>query len=175
MKMDKILVLDTETTGLDRHAEILQFSAVLGDESIAMNQYIRPEHTSSWPQAMAVNHITPELVADKPTISALKEKIEDLLYSADIIVGFNLPFDLQMLKQNGIDLPSEEKVKYVDLMLPFAEVFGEWNDYWGNYRWQKLITCARYYGYEGEGWHDSLADVRATLYCYQEMLKRGEI
>lgn len=173
--MDKVLVLDTETTGLDRHAEILQFSAIWGSGEIAINQYICPDHTSSWPRAMAVNHITPTMVMNEPAISELKDEIEDLLYSADIIVGYNLPFDLQMLKQNGIDLPPEDKVKYVDLMIPFAEVYGEYNDYYGDYKWQKLITCAHYYGYTGDGWHDSLADVRATLYCYRKMLDRGDL
>lgn len=173
--MDKILVLDTETTGLGHRAEILQFSAMWGNEEIAMNQYIRPEHTDRWEQAMSVNHITPGLVADKPTMSELKEKIEALLYNADIIVGYNLPFDLRMLSQNGVELPSEDKVKYVDLMIPFAEIYGEYNDYFGDYKWQKLITCAHYYGYTGDGWHDSLADVRATLYCYRKMLDRGDL
>lgn len=35
--MDKILVLDTETTGLDDNAEILQISAMWGDEVEAIN------------------------------------------------------------------------------------------------------------------------------------------
>lgn len=173
--MDKVLVLDTETTGLGHRAEILQFSAIHGDGTVAMNQYIKPNHTSSWPLAMSVNHITPAMVMNAPTIDELKDEIENLLGSADIIVGYNLPFDLQMLRQNGVKLPSKDEVKYVDLMVPFAEVYGDWNDYWENYKWQKLITCAHYYGYTGDGWHDSLADVRATLYCYQKMLECGDL
>ena len=37
---NQILVLDTETTGLDDEAEILQFSAIWGTGSVAMNIYI---------------------------------------------------------------------------------------------------------------------------------------
>lgn len=169
----KVLVLDTETTGLGETAEILQFSAMWGDGKEAMNQYIRPVHSPSWPEAEAVNHITPEMVADKPTLNDKKADIEGLLNEAGIIVGYNLPFDLRMLEQNGIKLP--DKRKYVDLMIPFAAVYGEWNDYFEDFKWQKLITCARYYGYQGGGWHDSLEDVRATLFCYKEMLKRGDL
>lgn len=171
--LSKVLVLDTETTGLDDSAEILQFSAMWGNEEVAMNQYIRPVHSSSWPGAEAVNHITPKMVASKPTLQDKKADIEGLLNDASVIVGYNLPFDLRMLEQNGINLPQEKK--YVDLMIPFAAVFGEWNDYFQDFKWQKLITCARYYGYDGGGWHDSLEDVRATLYCYKEMIKRGDL
>lgn len=171
--MDKILVLDTETTGLDSSAEILQFSAVWGNGDIAMNQYICPKHTNSWPEAMAVNRITPSMVKNEPTMMDLKGKIEDILNNANIIIGYNLPFDLCMLRQNGIDLPPKDYVKYVDLMIPLAKIYGEYNDFFQDYKWQKLITCAEYYGYEGDGWHDSLVDVRATLFCYKAMLKQG--
>lgn len=40
----------------------------------------------------------------------------------------------------------------------------------GRDKWQKLQTCAAYYGYAGDGaFHDSLEDVRATLYCFYAM------
>ena len=154
--MDKILVLDTETTGLDDNAEILQISAMWGDEVEAINQYVRPVHTVSWPGAERVNHISPEMVANKPTMFELKTKIEKLLNETDIVVGYNLRFDLRMLELNGVKLPFD-KTRYVDIMVPFAIVFGEWSDYFQDYKWQKLITCAHYYGYKGDGWHDSMA------------------
>ena len=55
--LDKILVLDTETTGVDAKAEVLQFSAIWADGTEAANMYIKPSHTLEWPRAMAVNHI----------------------------------------------------------------------------------------------------------------------
>ena len=59
----------------------------------------------------------------------------------------------------------------VDPMIMFAEIYGEWNEYRGNYKWQSLTKCATYYGYEFKA-HDSLEDVKATLYAYKEMRKR---
>ena len=53
-------------------------------------------------------------------------------------------------------------------MLAFAEEYGEWNEYFGNYKWQKLSKAAAYYGYKFKP-HDSLEDVRATLYVYNKM------
>lgn len=30
----------------------------------------------------------------------------------------------------------------------FAEIYGEWSDYFGEYKWQKLTTCAAYYHFD---------------------------
>ena len=173
--LDKILVLDTETTGVDSKAEVLQFSAIWADGTEAANMYIKPVHATEWQSAMAVNHISPMDVAGCPEMSEVKESIETLLGQSKAIVGYNLPFDLNMLYHNGVELPSEDEVEYIDLMIPFAEVCGEWNDYYQDYKWQKLVTCAGYYGYDGDGWYDSLADTRATLYCFKAMLANGDL
>ena len=173
--LDKILVLDTETTGVDAKAEVLQFSAIWADGTKAANMYIKPVHTTEWPRAMAVNHISPMDVASCPEMSEVKGRIEALLRQAKVIVGYNLPFDLGMLYHNGIELPPDQCVEYIDLMVPFAAIYGEWSDYFGDYKWQKLITCAKYYGYQGDGWHDSLADTRATLHCFKAMLENGDL
>ena len=42
------------------------------------------------------------------------------------------------------------------------------NDFFCDYKWQKLGTAAAYYGYHFRA-HDSLEDVRATLYIFDQM------
>lgn len=175
MNKEKIIVLDTETTGFDQAAEILQLSILNGVGDVLMNEYFRPLHTTSWWGAQQVNHISPAMVAGKPSLLERKKEIESLLHNAQLIAGYNLPFDIRMLGQNGIWLPSKGKVRYLDLMRPFSETYGEINTKTGRYKWQKLITCSQYYGYQEEGWHDSLADTRATLYCLWKMVEDGTI
>ncbi len=176
MTNTEILVLDTETTGFSKTDEILQLSIINGDGEVVMNEYFRPEHTRSWYYAEKVNHISPAMVEDKPAISERKREIENILHAAKVIVGYNLPFDLGMLIQSGIYIPSAKKVRYVDLMKPFARTYGEKSEkYPGQFKYQKLITCAKYYGYTEEGWHDSLADTKATLYCFWKMVEDGSI
>lgn len=77
-------------------------------------------------------------------------------------------FDLSFLSAVCIN---NTNAKIVDVMQDFAEVYGEWNEKYNCYKWQKLITCADYYGYDwsDDKAHNSLSDCRATLFCYQQL------
>lgn len=166
MKEKIKIVFDVETTGLDpKEDEILQLSIINGQDEVLYNSYFRPIHRISWTEAQRVNGITPEMVQNSPTIEDEKEKIQSIFDSADELIAYNGSFDMKFLAAAGIKMPD---VPYADVMLDFAEVYGEWNDYFQGYKWQKLSTCAKYYGYEFSA-HDSLEDVKATLFAYQRM------
>ena len=166
----KIICLDLETTGLDKYAdEILQISAIDGNGEVLINEYIKPERASSWEAAEAVNGISPEMVSECSSIRERLPEIQNLINAADLVVGYNIDFDLGFLRQAGVSIPKEAVI--YDVMTAFAEIYGEWNEYFHDYKWQKLQTCAEYYGYTGDGsFHDSLEDVRATLYCFYKIL-----
>lgn len=66
------IVIDTETTGLNADTdELLQVSIIDSQGNTLFNSYIKPLFTENWDGAMAVNHITPEMVANAPNISQL--------------------------------------------------------------------------------------------------------
>lgn len=165
------ITLDTETTGLSplNGAEILQLSIINQDGKVLFNEYFKPIFAKAWDQAMAVNGITPEMVSDKPCIYERLPEIIAILQGADRVIGYNTQFDLSMLAAVGASLPKDTPV--VDVMLDFAPIYGEYNEEHGSYRWQKLTVCADYFNYDwgSDTAHDSLADCRATLFCYQKM------
>lgn len=166
----KIIVLDTETTGINyNHDEILQLSVIDSNGATLYNSYFKPQHTTNWTQAQSINGISPETVANAPNIAEEREKINEILCSADVIVGYNTNFDLNFLFNAGCNI--NPKTKVVDVMQNFAEIYGEWSEYHNSYKWQSLIVCANYYGYDWgcDTAHDSLADCRATLFCYNKM------
>lgn len=166
-----VVVFDTETTGLSsRSDEMVQFSACDGDGKILINTYLRPTKHDSWPGAEAVNGISPAMVADAPTLEEVADQIKEVLSSAKLLIGYNIGFDLGFV--SSIWQPSKG-LKMVDVMLDFAREYGEWSDYFGDYKWQKLITAAHYYGYEFKA-HDSMQDVFATLYVYQKMHEHAQ-
>lgn len=168
-----IIVYDTETTGFNPDEDdILQLSIMDFDENVLFNSYIKPRKKKMWTEAMAVNHIHPYMVADAPTFDEVRDEIQRIFNSADLLVAYNNNFDNCMLTSHGIN-NIFQKPKF-DVMMEFAKVYGEINEKYSTpehpcYKWQKLTTCAAYYGYEFNA-HDSLEDVRATLYCYKKML-----
>ena len=171
MQISLICNSPTETTGLNPYDdELLQVSIIDGQGNTLFNSYIKPLYTDNWNKAMAVNHITPETVATAPNILEVKQEISRIINSAHTIIGYNVDFDLGFLSNIGI---RNENAAIVDVMEDFADIYGEWSEQYGCHKWQKLTKCAEYYGYD---WgtdiaHDSLADCKATLYCYQKMLQ----
>ena len=128
---------------------VLQVSILDGRGEILYNKYIKPDYCSQWDEAERIHHISPADVACAPHIADEMATICGILRRAKTIVGYNVDFDLAFLEHAGFVVDMEQKV--FDVMFAFAEIYGEYNEYYGNYRWQKLSTCAAYYGYEWTG------------------------
>lgn len=167
------IILDTETTGLHPgEDELLQVSIIDTNGVILLNEYIKPDRSTEWTDAMRINQITPEMVANAPSIRDpyLHAKIQHILNNADKVIGYNTMFDIAFLAAAGFDVPQQDEL--IDVMEEFAEKYGELRDD-GSYKWQRLTTAAAYYGFE---WpinaHNSLADCLATLHVYQCMQYR---
>lgn len=167
---NKYIVLDTETTGLNAaEDELLQVSIIDNEGTVLFDSYIRPTQHTEWAEAERVNHITPEMVDNSPTIEEVMPEINNILKRYDKIVGYNVRFDADFLKHNGAEFLNAE---YADAMKMFAPIYGEWNDQRGSYKWQKLTAAADYYGYDWsahEEAHNSLGDCYATLFVYKKL------
>ena len=163
----KSIVIDTETTGISFKDDVLQVSIIDFDGNVLFDKYMKPLHCTEWPEAERINGISPEMVANCETISYYKDEIQAILDDADLVIGYNLSFDLGILEEKGIIVKDQD---VYDVMFVFAEIYGDWNEYYQSYRWQKLTRCADYYGYEWEeDAHNALGDVKATLYCYKKI------
>lgn len=172
--MTDVVVLDLETTGLyyEEGDEILQVAAIDFNWNTIIDEYVKPLHKKRWKRTYYIHGISPRTVKDKPAISAYKELLVKILKSK-IIVGYNVEFDINFLI-NGLELESEEfEIRTFDVMKTFAEIYGDWSELYGNYKYQKLTKCADYYGYYWgvDSAHDALSDCRATLFCMKEMLE----
>ena len=163
---DKLIVFDTETTGLDfENDEILQLSIINSDGEVLFDRYFKPEEKTEWPEAQKFNGISPEMVKDLPGYRDSLDQVKAIFENAETLVAYNNAFDVEMLKRWGINL--EEK-KQADVMKDFALLYGEYQTEYNEFKWQKLSKCAEYFGYSFNP-HNSLEDVKATLYCYEKM------
>ena len=170
--LNQVICLDCETTGLRVGVdEVLQLSMIDGTGAVLINEYVKPERATEWPDAEAINWISPDMVADKPPLRVYDDQINGIFAGAGLIVGYNSDgFDLPFLRAAGITVPTNTPT--FDVMLAFTPIYGEWNEKHQDYKWQKLATCASYYGYQSSGkYHNSLEDAQATLWCFTEMTK----
>ena len=96
----RIVVLDVETTGKERAIDqiiemCLRFG--LGPDAEARTWRIRPE-VPIHPEALAVHGISMEALADCPLFAAVVTEFLPLISAADMIVGYNVAFDLDMIQ-----------------------------------------------------------------------------
>lgn len=167
-KPSEILILDTETTGFSATDEIIQLSAIDANGKTICNTYIRPEHTLAWPNAEKVNNISPAFVAECQTMSELRPAFQNMLNRFKCIVGYNLSFDLRMLSQSGLDT---SHLYPVDVMKSYVKHYGI---YRRGYKTAKLVEAAKHYGYTYNA-HDSLEDVKATLFVLKALIAENKL
>jgi DNA polymerase III epsilon subunit-like protein len=110
----KLIFFDTETTGNEQKDFLIQIAyktAVSAQgsggpkENDSFVGLYKPEIKIP-PEASAVHHITNKMVADKPSfaLSGDLPKIKKLFEDKDsIVVAHNAPFDLIMIKKEGIE------------------------------------------------------------------------
>ena len=167
MDRTKIIVLDTETTGLKPGKdEIVSIGVTNGYGEAIFYTLLKPRNNDTWEKAEAVHGISPEMVEYAPYAEDIVPLLQPLIDNANLILGYNfLHFDRKFLQAVGLKIP-EEKVR--DVMLEFSPIFGEWNHYFKDYKFQKLEVCCNYYGIQVDGLHNSLEDARATALCFLE-------
>jgi len=101
--MNKLIFFDTETTGNTDKDFLIQIAYKTKDEKFSA--LYKPEKIIP-PEASAIHHITNKMVADKETFKDSQEfpKIKKLFEDENsIVVAHNAPFDLLMVKKEGIE------------------------------------------------------------------------
>ena len=155
------------TTGLDSDCdEILQIAIVDGRGELLLNEFVKPARHSFWPSAQKLTGISPSDVADKPPLEHHRRRIAEALRDIELLVGYNLRFDLGFLRAAGINVP---RCQRFDVMREYARV-ARIRGRDGRYLWRPLHECARHYGVEFVP-HDALSDIRATMLCFERMLR----
>lgn len=162
------IFLDTETTGLNfSEDEILELAILDKNKNVLFHNFLKPKHKKSWEEAEKIHGISYKNVENCKTIDFYKNEIIELINKSSCIVGYNTSYDMQML-ENNLNYTFNQKI--YDLMPKFAEIYGDFNEKYGSYKWQKLTTAAAYYNYEWEAKaHGAKADVLATIFLYKKL------
>lgn len=152
------VILDTETTGMDLTAEVIQVGVLSPAGQVLLDVLVRPQGKID-PAAQATQGITDRTVASAPSFPQVYELLVEILRNR-LVVIYNADFDRRMLFQCA----GRHKVQYEAMttrcaMLQYARWYGEWNPYRGDYKWQRLPS----------GDHSSIGDCRAVLALIRQM------
>jgi len=178
-------VIDTETTGLSGGAEICEIAVVdstTGD--VLYESYV-------WPRfgiptaATRVHGITPNMVADAPTMSDALKRITQLAEATrprPTLTSFNWSFDSRLIEQSAkhshaagshIRFLAALGPRFADepdcIMELFSLWYGAWHDYHKSYTWQSLDVAAEQFDIENPRPHRAAGDALTALAVLRAM------
>ena len=156
------IILDTETTGLEYGAEIIELAVINTAGETLLNTLIRPAGPIP-ADASRIHGITEADCADAPTWPDVAEQLEALLSAASRVIIYNAAYDWRLLRQTYRAHNTEPPEIEADVhcaMEAYASWYGEWSEYHGSFKWQRL-----------NGGHRALGDCLATLNAIREMAK----
>lgn len=160
--MTKLIIFDTETTGVDTETDrIIQFALNLDGQE---KQFLVNPGVPIPPEATAVHGITDADVKNAKPFSHYAEKLHRIFKSADLvgfgIARFDIPLLIKEFKRCGIRWEPGGRV--IDCL----EIF---------FRFEKrdLTAALKFYcGEEHTDAHDALGDVRATEKVFRAQRKQ---
>lgn len=168
------LFLDTETTGLDDQAEIVEIGITDAHGNVVFQSLVKP--TKEIPEQVEKIHgISNEAVQFAPTWAQIHEQVSSLVNGRFVVI-YNAQYDLRLLDQtaraHGLQMPN---IDAGCAMLAFAKYLGQWNDARGNWRWHKLVSAAEYCQYAGGGAaHRAVEDCRMAAHVVRAMANQFE-
>ncbi len=165
-----LVVLDTETTGfVPKVHRVIEFaSAEVRDGKVKEEYEQLFFHADVPPVVQVLTRIRTADLNGKPPLADHREDILRHLPDDALLVGQNIPFDIGMLKGEGIDLTGRP---YIDTSMLASLVFPELESYSLGY----MSTILKL---NHDPPHRALGDVRATLEllgkCWERLLELPE-
>ena len=173
--MSKIII-DTETTGLNAGIdEIIELAAIDADTGeVLINRRYDTQARREWAAAERINGISPAEVAGLAPFGMCRDDIE-IINSADLIIGWNVDFDIRMIEAAGIKIKPER----FDMMAADANMIGEITPDRRSGKYRKLSAAAAWWGFDPQAaeqryhvaeYHGALFDCAATRAIYRKYM-----
>lgn len=152
------VILDTETTGLDDDAQIVEIAIIDTLGNVLLDTLVKPVGPIP-AAATAIHGITDEMVAEAHTFAQLLPRIEAIIAPRKTVI-YNAAYDIRLLAQSARlwNIEPPNTLAYFCAMQAYAEWYGDWSSYHRSYTWQPL-----------NGGHRALGDCRATLELLRQM------
>lgn len=178
-----MIVLDTETTGLERRGaalkdqpHIAEFAAIkLHDETL--EEVARMEFLCKPPilipaEATAIHKITDEDVADKPPFAAFVPQLQEFFFGERIMVAHNCQYDKQLLSFELQRLGMVQKFPWPMMHVCTVEASYSINNFRLNLtKLHELATGEAFI----ENAHRAMQDVEALVRCVRWLHTQGRL
>jgi DNA polymerase III subunit epsilon len=168
MNQNNYVVLDTETTGINNSAQIVQLAILAHDGTVVMDTLLKPTIPIP-PDATAIHRISNADVQHAPTMAeaSVQERFISAIQGRDVII-YNADYDLRLLRQSlaayGDQLSWESSAQsWACAMLAYAEFRGEQGRRPGEWRWHSLGKACSQQKIVVENAHNALGDCQMTL------------
>lgn len=171
----KIILLDTETTGMAEKDRICQLSFLVlnedGEIEEIYDDLCKPPLAIAY-EAMAIHHITPEMIEDKPACTHTKayKRLLELNHPSNLIVIQNAAFDLSMLAKEGFtsQMSLIDTFRILRAYYPQEGSFSlQYKRYqWGLYKEEEALS--RKHGITINA-HDALGDVIVLKHLFERL------
>lgn len=165
----RVLFFDLELTGFYDHDEILSVSIYNAFGEKLMDELIKPVHTKKWKRTEKIHGITPEMVADAPSLADLTPKIKEIFAGADNIIAYGVSTDYSHIK-NIYDTEKERdelKKKVRDCAAEFVRYAQEHRPDVTHASLTDAMAC---FGIEWDGIaHTSIADTIGCMKVWEKL------
>lgn len=159
--------LDTETTGLDGRAEIVDIGVVDIHGEVLLDTLVRPVRGIPW-GASRIHGILDHHVRDAPSWTDIHPRLMPLLLGRRVVI-FNARYDQRMIEQCCAQFRLDAfPCEWECAMLAYAGFVGELNASGRGYRWHKLEKAATAFGIRPGG-HRACADAEACRQVVHRM------
>ena len=171
---ENLVVIDFETTGTNYNYnspemdEILSVSIINQDGEVLLNTLCNTERKKSWYYAQRIHGISPRDVQGKPTFSQILPQVLEILSSVDFVIAYNIIFEYNFVKSYIKRTNPIYSVNYQINWAMHKDPMHMYAEYIGSRKWFKLSEAAKSFGYNFNP-HDSLEDVKATLFLYNQL------
>ncbi|MFW6073994.1 MAG: exonuclease domain-containing protein [Chloroflexota bacterium] len=154
------IYLDTETTGLNSSAEIVDVGVVDSDGNTLLDTLVCPTCAIP-PDATRIHGITDDMVRDAPVWPDIYPVLRRILGEYRRIVIYNADFDCRVMNQvNRLHRYPEFLADWQCAMKRFAEYQGVWHTKYGNWRWHRLDQAAKTFNHPEPSIHRALSDAQ---------------
>lgn len=173
------IFLDTETSGLDDSAEIVEIGIIDINGKPLLETFIKPYNPIP-EETTNIHGITDDMVKNAPYWSEIHEQFCSIIKGRTLIT-YNRAYDVRLIDQT-IKASIENKAieeeaqdwdkdqRILCAMKLFAAYYGMWDEHYEGWKWQKLTDAADHMKVKTEGKaHRAVTDCLMTLGIVQAM------